>query len=146
MENKKANIGRTATCCCGNTSIQVNGDPKIHLVCHCDNCKKRTGSAFGISAYFADSQVTSKQGTTGVYQISTKETEQERYFCQTCGTTLYWKVHRYPTTVDIASMTGIAGGCFVDNPLPPPTQTANNNGKCAWLELPELTIVKPPKH
>lgn len=136
---------RTATCCCGQTSIQVEGDPHIHLVCHCDNCKTRTGSAFGISAYFSDSQIISKHGPTQVYRIDTPETEQERHFCPTCGTTLYWKVYRYPTTVDIASMTGVAGGCFVDKPLPPPTATANHDGKCSWLEVPGLNIIEPAR-
>jgi len=136
---------RTATCCCGKTSIQVEGDPKIHLLCHCDNCKKRTGSAFGISAYFSDSQIIDKQGDPRIYRINTAETEQERYLCPSCGTTLYWKVHRFPTTVDIASMTGIAGGCFVDSPLHAPTVTANNSGKCAWLEVPEPNIIEPAK-
>lgn len=41
---------RTATCCCGQTSIEVSGEPVFHCVCHCDNCKRRTGSAFGVSA------------------------------------------------------------------------------------------------
>jgi len=114
-------------------------------VCHCDNCKRRTGSAFGISAYFDDNQIISKQGTTRVYRIDTAETAQERYFCPSCGTTLYWKVHRFPTTVDIASMTGIAGGCFIDTPLPPPTLSANNNGKCSWLDVPELNLIGPDR-
>lgn len=134
---------RTATCCCGQASILVEGDPTIHLVCHCDNCKQRTGSAFGVSAYFRDTQVRGKSGTTEIYEIETTETKQERYFCRFCGTTLYWKIYRFPGMPDPASFTGIAGGCFVDNPLPEPTLTANNKGKCAWLELPNLKVVEP---
>ena len=134
---------RTATCCCGQASILVEGEPNIQIVCHCNNCKKRTGSAFGISAYFADTQVRSKRGATAIYEIDTTETKQERHFCKFCGTTLYWKIYRFPGIPDPASFTGIAGGCFVENPLPAPTLTANNNGKCAWLELPKLKAVDP---
>lgn len=134
---------RTATCCCGQASILVEGDPKFHLVCHCDDCKKRTGSAFGISAYFADEQIRSKHGTTETYEIDATETKQERHFCRVCGTTLYWKIDRFPGIPGRASLTGIAGGCFVDNPLPAPTLTANNKGKCAWLELSSLKVVEP---
>lgn len=54
VNKKEVTVIRTATCCCWQASIGVEGEPKIHLVCHCNNCKKRTGSAFGISAYFAD--------------------------------------------------------------------------------------------
>ena len=47
----------TATCACGQASITVNARPTMHGVCHCTNCKRRTGSAFGISAYFDKSAV-----------------------------------------------------------------------------------------
>ncbi len=134
---------RTATCCCGQASIEVEGEPKTHLVCHCKDCKKRTGSAFGISAYFADKQVRSKQGKTAIYEINTATTQQERHFCETCGTTLYWTILRFPGIPGVADLTGIAGGCFADNPLPEPTLSATNKDKCAWLELPQLKIVDP---
>ena len=134
---------RTATCCCGQSSIEIEGNPKIHLVCHCDNCKKRTGSAFGVSAYFADTQVKRKTGKTEIYEINTETTQQKRHFCKSCGTTLYWKIFRFPEIPGIAEMTGVAGGCFTDDPLPEPTMTVSNEQKCAWLELPTLQIVDP---
>ena len=31
----------------------------------------------------------------------------------------------------------IAGGCFIDIPLPEPSVTVSNDGRCAWLELPK---------
>ncbi len=132
---------RIATCCCGQTTIEVEGDPKIHLVCNCNDCKKRTGSAFGISAYFSDSQIKNKNADTDTYEINNDETEQQRYFCKSCGTTLYWKISKFPSIPNISQMTGIAGGCFIDNPLPEPTLSASNENKCAWLDLPELKVV-----
>jgi len=33
-------------------------------------------------------------------------------------------------------VTGIAGGCFTDEPLGAPTFSANGEGRHAWLELP----------
>jgi hypothetical protein len=39
----------TATCACGQATISVNALATMHGVCHCPNCKRRTGSAFGIS-------------------------------------------------------------------------------------------------
>lgn len=129
---------RSATCCCGNTSIDVEGEPEIHAVCHCNDCKKRTGSAFGVSAYFSDKQIRKKHGKTGIYRINTT-TQQERCFCSSCGTTLYWKTSSLP------GMTGVAGGCFADNPLPEPTLTVSNEQKCTWVELPRSwqTSIQP---
>ncbi|RTZ69437.1 MAG: hypothetical protein DSZ35_02565 [Verrucomicrobia bacterium] len=41
-----------ATYCCEKAGVEVEDEPDIYTVCHCDNCRKRTGSAFGVSAYF----------------------------------------------------------------------------------------------
>lgn len=108
------------------------GDPLLHAVCHCNNCKRRTGSAFGLSAYFADTNVVRVTGPTAIYEVDNKEfgNRQQRHFCPGCGTTLFWKISTLP------NLTGIAGGCFVEQPLPEPTHTVSNHGKCAWLELP----------
>jgi len=122
-------VVRKATCCCGVLTIEVEGDPRLHGVCHCADCKRRTGSAFGMSAYFDDSKILSKSGEAATYAI-TGDKDQQRHFCAACGTTLYW------TSAHFAGMTGIAGGCFTDLPLPEPTVTLSNDGRCPWLRLP----------
>ena len=132
---------KTATCCCGQATIEVEGEPKIHLVCNCSNCKKRTGSAFGISAYFDDQQIKNKNGNTEIYEINNKDTHQKRHFCKSCGTTLYWKIFKFPGLAGIAEMTGIASGCFADNPLSDPALLASSEQKCTWVELPNFKIV-----
>ena len=120
---------RKAQCCCGACSIEVEGEPVLNAVCHCSNCKRRTGSAFGWSAYFTDDQVTARTGEYGVYEI-TGARRQRRWFCAACGTTLLWQAGRWP------SWTGTAGGCFTETPLTAPATTVSNDGRCAWLGLP----------
>ena len=107
---------RKATCCCGACSIAVEGEPRLNALCHCANCKKRTGSAFGWSAYFADDQILGRTGDFRVYEIAGAN-PQHRWFCAACGSTLFWKVGWQPL------QTGIAGGCFADPPLDPPSVT-----------------------
>src|ERR1700741_3912296 len=118
---------RTATCCCRQCSIEVEGEPVRKAICHCRNCKRRTGSAFGWSSYFADTQVRGKSGEFEVYRI---RSEQQRWFCTQCGTTLFW------LSVDYPGQIGIAGGCFVDSPLPEPSLSVVNEDRCAWIGLP----------
>jgi hypothetical protein len=122
---------RTARCCCGDCTIAVEGEPTLNGLCHCTSCKRRTGSAFGWSAYFPDAGVRPAQGTTRSY---TKDgpTGYDRHFCARCGTTLYWKSFGF-----LPDHTGIAGGCFVDEPLPAPNVSVRDDGCCAWLSLPE---------
>ena len=120
---------RKASCSCGACTIEVAGEPVLNALCHCANCKRRTGSAFGWSAYFPDERIVARSGDYGVYAL-TGGNPQRRWFCAACGTTLLWKVEWRP------SETGIAGGCFTETPLPDPSVTVSNNGRCPWLGLP----------
>jgi hypothetical protein len=122
---------RTARCCCGDCAITVEGTPTLNGLCHCASCKRRTGSAFGWSAYFPDDRIVSTHGTLNVY-AKDGEAGYNRYFCARCGTTLYWKSVGF-----LPGDTGIAGGCFVDDPLPEPQVSATDGGRCAWLGLPD---------
>ncbi|MFN5723326.1 MAG: GFA family protein [Betaproteobacteria bacterium] len=126
----------TATCACGAVQLSLNSPPTDHGVCHCTNCKRRTGSAFGISMYFARSAVTSQTGETTVYRLHNRahNHDQERHFCSRCGTTLFWFVSTLPDAI------GVAGGCFADAPLGVPTYSTNDRKIESWITLPqELT-------
>ena len=48
---------RTATCSCGQLTVRCAGDPISVSLCHCLACQKRTGSTYGIAAFFARDQV-----------------------------------------------------------------------------------------
>ncbi len=122
---------RVARCCCRDCAIEVEGEPSLNAICHCDSCKRRSGSAFGWSAYFPDAKVTAKSGSLNVY-AKQGDMGYERHFCARCGTTLFWKSFGF-----MADHTGIAGGCFVDAPLSEPNLSAWDKGRCAWLDLPQ---------
>ncbi len=122
---------RTATCCCGACTLDVEGEPDIHAVCSCSNCKKRTGSAFGISAYFKKEAVTVPTAAMSLYELNVGHPtrEQQRFFCASCGTTLYWW-YKY-----FEDKWGVAGGCFIEEPLPTPKYSVHNEEKCPWVTL-----------
>lgn len=121
---------RKASCCCGACRVEVEGEPVLNALCHCANCRRRTGSAFGWSVYFADAQVRDRSGVLGLYEIA-GDHPQQRWFFTACGSTLLWKSGLRPL------QTGIAGGCFGDEPpLPAPVATVSNKGRCAWVGLP----------
>ncbi len=123
---------RIVKCCCEQTTIEVDGDPEFYGLCHCDNCKRRTGSAFGVSAYFENDQIIAKTGETYVYEKTNWLGDQKRYFCKNCGTTLFW------TLSEMANKTGVAGGCFTDNPLLEPKWTISQGDHVhPWVKLPD---------
>ena len=123
-------MSSVAKCCCGDLSIEIDGSPLVNAVCHCNDCKKRTGSAFGLSVYIKNKQIVKTQGQSTIYKI-TGDINQERHFCSNCGTTLYWKLSNYP------ELTGIAGGCFASTKILDPDYSFTNENKCHWLTLPE---------
>jgi hypothetical protein len=101
-------------------------------VCHCVDCKRRTGSAFGISAYFDKRSVVSQEGETTAYRFwhDAQSHEQVRHFCSRCGTTLFWFVSTLPERI------GIAGGCFAEQGLPEPTYSLTDAKREPWVTLP----------
>lgn len=94
-------------CLCGAVRYHTEGQPKKTAVCHCRYCQLRTGSAFGVSVYFAQDQLTQSQGELRDY---TYQTDSGRAFttrfCPTCGTTLFWQLELFP------GMVGVAGATF----------------------------------
>jgi hypothetical protein len=133
MENEN-HIQRTARCACQRAEITVCGEPEMHGVCHCSNCKRRTGSAFGISAYFPKVNVMEKKGEMRVFAFrhAAQNHDQARHFCTHCGTTLYWTISTLPDLI------GIAGGCFAGcAPLSPPTMSVQDDDCVEWVTLPQ---------
>jgi hypothetical protein len=54
-------MNRVARCACGSSSVALVGEPKVSCICHCTNCKRRTGGAFGLSAYFLNADLSSSR-------------------------------------------------------------------------------------
>src|SRR5271155_4223615 len=80
-------------CLCGAVRYRVAGDPKIAGVCHCTFCKRRTGSAFGLSAYFDEAAVQITSGVLKTYEYRSDESNgwARMEFCLTCGSTVTWR-------------------------------------------------------
>jgi hypothetical protein len=123
-------VSYRAGCCCGALEVEAEGEPILNAICHCDNCKKRTGSAFGWSAYFAEPNVTI-HGDAQVYAFESASGHTERSFCPTCGSTLFWR------SAVFAGLVGVAGGPLVASGLGEPTTSASEGSRCAWLTVPE---------
>ncbi|TIW65491.1 MAG: aldehyde-activating protein, partial [Mesorhizobium sp.] len=43
---------RIASCACGQLQIRCQREPDIVSLCHCLDCQRRTGSPFGVAAFF----------------------------------------------------------------------------------------------
>jgi len=114
MSEVEPAVQRRATCACGDVSVSVQGDPVFQAICACRNCQVRTGSAFGVSAYYPIDQVIEYSGQPTTYRrISDKDRWLDFRFCATCGTTVWWEAEFMPGKV------GIAASLFEDGRFTP---------------------------
>jgi hypothetical protein len=84
-------------CACGSVRYRVTGEPNLTGVCHCTFCKRRTGSAFGMSAYF-DQAAVQISGVLKIYESRSDESNRlgKMEFCPNCGTTVTWTAELFP--------------------------------------------------
>lgn len=101
-------------------------------MCHCSQCRRRTGSAFGVGAYFAREKISSIGGQATTFR---RQADSGRfltfYFCPTCGTTVYWEAEAFPSGI------GVAAGGFADRSFPTPQGSVWTEGACDWVRIPE---------
>jgi Uncharacterized conserved protein len=94
-------------CACGAVRYRTRGAPVRAGICHCRYCQLRSGSAFGISVYFAEDKVELLSGTLTDYAFQTESDRSFRQrFCPACGTSVFWSLEVFP------GLTGVAGGTF----------------------------------
>lgn len=122
---------REAACACGQLKIKVSGEPQIVSSCHCLACQRRTGTLFGVQAFFKLEQVASIDGERRTWRrLAESGTPVDHNFCPTCGTTLYWQRPNLP------GMVTIAVGAFADPQFPAPVRTVWAQSRHDWLEFP----------
>ena len=63
-------------CSCGAVRYRALNAPVRTSVCHCTFCQRRTGSAFGISAFFRDEDVEFRRGELKNYEHRSAETQR----------------------------------------------------------------------
>lgn len=75
-------------CYCGNVRYQLNLDSPDDArmsICHCRNCKKFTGSEFGITAKIPKKAFRITQGQTKQHVSNNGSSTLTREFCDSCG-------------------------------------------------------------
>ena len=96
-------------CSCGAVRFELSGPPLWVLACHCNACKKRTGSTYGVSVVVENNDVKEFKGWTRTFVRVGDSGNSVRYdFCPTCATTLRWRVDLVP------NRQVFAGGTFDD--------------------------------
>jgi hypothetical protein len=121
--------GHRASCSCGSLNIQCGGEPIRTSVCHCLECRKRTGSAFSYNARFYERDVTIDGPSTAYLRRADSGTDITFHFCPRCGSTVFWRLASVPGIV------AVAAGCFADPVFAAPRISVYEARKHGWAEL-----------
>lgn len=120
---------RVATCRCGSLKAECTGEPVLMSVCHCVECKRRTGSAFSTQARFAAENV----NVMGEFRTFVRTADSERtltyQFCPNCGSTIAYQIDMMPGVVAIPL------GAFGEEVLPAPAYSAYERRKHPWASI-----------
>ena len=118
-------------CHCGAVSYEVNGEPQRMAQCHCNACRRTTGTGHLVQAFFNRSDV-NISGETSTHQ-STSDTgnTRTRHFCPTCGSRLFSENSKAPDSI------GIAVGSFDDSSWFRPQIIVYEDCRPAWDPLDE---------
>jgi hypothetical protein len=115
------------TCLCRQVEFVVDGPISGMSNCHCTECRKAYGSAFGTVAICHREDFRYIAG--GKLISSYKQTERvTRYFCRECGSPL-------PLVEDWDPLVGIPAGLLDENPGIVPTQHIFVGYKAPWWEI-----------
>jgi hypothetical protein len=123
---------REAACACGELRIRLVGEPAMVSTCCCQACQRRTGSFFGVTAFFRQDQVTGQDGTPRDFtRIAESGNALDFHFCAACGSTVWWEPHARP------GMVAVAAGAFADVSFPQPERMIWTEHRHPWVCTPD---------
>ena len=120
---------REARCACGQLRLSVEAEPDFVSLCHCLECQRRSGSPFGVGAYYPSGRVR----IVGSHKSFTRPAAAGRritnHFCPECGSNVFWEASAR------AGLYGIAVGSFGDPAFPPPNRSVFEATKHPWVGI-----------
>jgi hypothetical protein len=126
-------VAREAACHCGQLQVRTIDEPFAVSICHCLDCQRRTGSAFGMQAGFAVDQVSITGRRNSFSRVSDEADRKEHvfHFCPDCGSQVFYTEPSEPDLVVVSV------GSFADPAFPPPTESGYESRRHRWIGLPE---------
>ncbi len=89
---------RSGGCLCGAIRYLAEGVPLWVAHCHCESCRRTTGTAIVTYAGYTRGQVTFTEGRPASYASSPGVT---RSFCGACGTPIAYEGPRWPEEIHL---------------------------------------------
>ena len=119
-----------ASCRCGQLKATVAGEPVRVSVCHCLNCKKRSGSAFAVQARWPKEDVAIEGSSKTFVKVADSGNGATFHFCPDCGSDVFY-------TIDgkFDDLVAIPLGAFDDPYFLTPRFSVWEERKHDWVEI-----------
>jgi hypothetical protein len=88
----------TGGCQCGQVRYTLTAEPTRLVACHCKECQRQSGSAFGMSMLVQEASLTVTGQTKQFTRIADSGNENTGVFCPNCGVRIY-HIPKYATGV-----------------------------------------------
>jgi hypothetical protein len=125
---------RTASCRCGQLKATAIGEPVRVSVCHCLDCKKRSGSAFAVQARWPADQVTIEGQSKTFVKVADSGNRATFHFCPECGSDVHYEIDgKFDDKFN--DLIAIPLGAFADMDFPSPRFSVWEKRKYDWVEI-----------
>jgi hypothetical protein len=125
-------IERAGGCLCGELRYALQGDPVMVAACHCQDCQRQSGSAFGMSLLIRREDF---HWTSGAPKLwvgrADSGVQKDCAFCGTCGTRIYNALTSMPATFNVKP------GTLDDTSWFEPKIQVWTDRKQPWVTLPD---------
>lgn len=125
---------RTASCRCGQLRATAAGEPVRVSVCHCLDCKKRSGSAFAVQARWPIDRVRIEGRSKTFVNTADSGNRITFHFCPDCGSDVHYEIDgRFDAKFD--GLIAIPLGAFDDPYFASPGFSVWEERKNDWVEI-----------
>jgi len=76
------------SCLCGTVRFEIEGSFKNFFLCHCQYCRKDSGSAHAANLFAPQGRLTWLAGQENTTTFTLPTTRHKKSFCNTCGSAL----------------------------------------------------------
>lgn len=122
----------TGGCQCGATRYSVTGEARQVLACHCTDCQRQSGSAFGLVMVIDENDFRLDKGEVKTFKgMSDAGREKTGAFCPECGSRIYHIIAWRP------GMLSVRAGTLDDTSRLKPSVHIWTKSKQPWVILPD---------
>lgn len=87
-KDKEMKNTHPGSCLCGTVQFEVHGDFEQFFLCHCQHCRKDSGSAHSANLFSVSASLAWLSGEDRVVFYNLPSTRHSRCFCSVCGSAL----------------------------------------------------------